>query len=652
MTKTLGRYVKKNFVPLAIASMVFIIYFIPYLGNTHVGVDTIYMMNGLNSVHNWLLIGRQGEAFIHYLFFGEKFSIFYAEGMSLLLYLFVLVAFGILFDRIGKVPAWKSCCFFLLVMVHPIWAEQFYFTMQLFEIAMGMLLTAVAITLAYSAERICQCISVLVMVLLFCIYQTYVVLYISGCICVFLLMYIRNASENIDVAKNYYWRLAFRQATLFLIAVIINSIISNLFFMNDAENHYIDERVLWGKAPFKECLQNITEHIRMAVTGEGIFYSLSFLLSAIILIWCLVRFLFTCRSASKSGICILSVIALQFTPFLMTIYMGSAPAFRAQFILPFTTACNFLLILMLLPVGFQGIAKSIAFRGVAATIICILLSQYYTASQLQYTADLAREDDERRAFAIEQAIRKETGGADKQIVFIGNWPARINRVTVNGEETNRSMFQFCIWGQPRYLDMNFMATEYMKTLGISAARVWDANRIAEARSIAQEMPSWPLDGSIREMDDYVVIKVAPDDYYAEECMVPQIQKCVSAETITFSNDRCNALIEHISNENDVLSIQGWMICLQNDSSYVVPQVCLLDEANNLLYPLSTGTQYRPDLTENFFDSTNYSHGGFLAKAPLSELPEDYSRFRIILSAAVADKTLYFDTDSYVLNWLG
>ena len=52
--------------------------------------------------------------------------------------------------------------------------------------------------------------------------------------------------------------------------------------------------------------------------------------------------------ATAKWMVILVLLVLQITPFLLTIYGGTIPTARSQFVLPFTTGCNFLLALVFL----------------------------------------------------------------------------------------------------------------------------------------------------------------------------------------------------------------------------------------------------------------------------------------------------------------
>ena len=119
MKDSILSYGKKNFRPLIITAMVFLIYFFPYLGNTHVGLDTHTFISYPGSTTNWLSIGRQGGALLHLILFASKYSMFYAQGMAVLTYFLALLFWCYLFKAVADVSTWMSCFYFLLFMIHP-----------------------------------------------------------------------------------------------------------------------------------------------------------------------------------------------------------------------------------------------------------------------------------------------------------------------------------------------------------------------------------------------------------------------------------------------------------------------------------------------------------------------------------------------------
>lgn len=634
MNESILAYGKKNFRPLIITAIVFLVYFFPCLGNTYTGIDTLWYIDDPGTTSNWFSIGRQGGALIHKLFFGFHYSMFYAEGMAFFTYLCALLMFCYLFNYLAKVEAWKGCFAFLLFMVHPIWIEQFYFTMQIFEVAMGVLLSAIMLFLSYRLNGRRRIFVVLGLLLLFSIYQTFAIIYVAGCILCFLLKYIYESTTNVQRSSHYYLHFGLIQAIQFIIAFCANSILTNLFFSKD---DYINGQVRWGTAPVKDCIQRILQHIKCVFLGEGIFFSSAFLISLVFVLVGLICFFRSNTNAPEKIVCVLAIILLQTTPFLLTVYGGVMPAIRSQYILPFTVSCNFLISFVFLnrtDINFVWLKRT-------AYIVALLLmaNQYYTASQLQYATAFVRQSDEYSAFLLEDAIFKETGGATKPIAFVGKMTPRTNNAIVAGEWTHLSVFEFGWWD----------AVEYMKVRGVPIADISE-EQMQAARVYAQSMPSFPLEKSVQDLGDYVIVKLGPDDTYAEEAMPPMIIN-QTIENFKASNDILEAWIDEVRLEGELITFRGWSRRIGQNSTYVEPGVHLWDENHGVLYSLASGTYSRKDLNTAFPDGTDYSHSGVYAKAPLNEMPEGYVNFKVIVSATANGETLYFDTGNPVSAYL-
>lgn len=625
-----------------VTALLFFVYFLPHLASTYIGVDTYHYINDPSTVGNWLLIGRFGGVLIHNFIFGMKYSMFYAQSMAFFTYLLALMLFCFLFENIAGIKSWRTCFFFLLAMIHPIWIEQFYFTMQIFEIAVGLLLTAVSLLLVYHDKTYCKVIAVPVLILLFSIYQTFIAIYIAGCSLCFLLWYIHETQHGLKSGKKSYFKSGLEQASIFIVAFLGDSLISKAFFV--PENH-LNSQILWGKDSASSCIQRVVTHAQQIFSGEGLYYNLAFSVSfLVVLIFCLA--FFRQYHPAEKWVCLLGILVLQATPLLLTVYMGSIPAYRSQFILPFATACNFLLAFQLFPEKSTKGNLPIIWSGIA---VCVLLTQYHTASRIQYTSDVVRQDDERRAFAIEETIFREVGRTSKPVAFVGLMSARTTGSYVFSESTCVSMFQMDkITAQP-YYDVTVWGTAYMRSLGINI-KTASPEQIQAARDYAKTMPCWPLGGCVKDIGDCVVVKLAPDDYYANDMMEADAAASHPGE-IAFSNSELAGWVDSVSILEDDICISGWIFRYGVSTVTSQPDVYLWDEEKDVLYKAASGTQYRLDLNSAFADGTDYSHAGVFAKIPQSRMPEHFRNFRIVLSVTEADRTLYFDTGKLVSDYI-
>lgn len=638
---------KKNLLAVFVGTILFVIYFFPYLGNTFAGLDTVSLINNPGYDSGWSSwLGRQGAALLRKIFNSPQFSMYFAEGTALLCFLLAMIAYVLLFQQLGNVDPWKSIVFFLFCMVHPIWTEQFYWIMQIFEMSAGMLLLPLILFMTFQKKHIWWIGSVPLSLMRFSIYQTFVILYIEGCIICFLLLYIQSAEKNKKLENLFFFKLVIRQIGIFLINFILNTIISKKFFMNDG-SAYLEDQVRWGIDPFQDCLKRVCSTIWEMLTGEGVFYSYAFFLSLIISLIGISLYLWKHKIYQEKWIAVSAYIVLQISSFMLSIYLGNTSAYRSQLNLPFVVACNVLLVFTIYP-------KIIAIKSVNNVIVIglafVLLKQYYSASLLQYTTTLARQNDERRAYAIESEIINTTAGSTKPIALIGIWSTTPNNSCVTGELATQSIFEFGWWEEPRYSGITNWGCEYMRSLGIDI-RTANAEQVIKARQEAQNMPVFPLEGSVKELDDVIVVKISPDDYFATEAMKANVSS-KEAAFVPETSDQLNGNIDAVTLQDNILTFSGWVLEWQCNSSYVLPAVHLWDEDSNTLYSLSSGTQSRADLSAAFPDGTDYSHSGVLAKAELDQLPKDsLNHCRILLSTTRNGEIKYFDTGKYVTDYL-
>lgn len=633
----LGSLHSSNVAAFFLSALLFLLYFFPYLANTSIGVDSHYSIETPGTTYNWLDIGRQGGILLNKLFLQNQFSMFYVETAAFLLYLLALGFFIFLFDRILSVPGWQTGLFFLILMVHPIWTEQLYFSMMIFPIAFGVALLPVILFCAYSEKPLFWGIATAFMILLFSIYQTFAIVYVAGCVLCFLLYYVRQIVSADFPSSLALIKSGVRQVVMFAAAYLINALITNAFF---SSSDYLTGQIIWGQESFETCLGNILTHIIQVVTGSGVFYTASYPLSLLALAAGIFLFFFRYRNATAKWIPLLAILFLQITPFLLTIYGGTIPAYRSQFILPFTTGCNFLLFLVMAGLSLEQKSWKMPFMGICLFAILLgLARQYYTASLLQYSTSIVQQNDQQLSDRIQEKLIETTGGSTKPLAFVGCAPLPETGSFLEGEVAQSSLFRYG-WFGDYPTGLSSRAVSYMNAQG-GSFRAVGVDQLTEARGIAQTMPSFPAEGSIQEADSFIVIKLGADDSYAPKFMTPQVTRVEENAAVSFDN-ALRGSVNVCSTEENTLMITAWVLLPYHDSNYVLPAVHLLDVESNTLYTLNSGTLPTPDLCDLFPENTDYSHCGVMGKAPLEQLPQDLSSCKIILSVTTLDETLYFD----------
>lgn len=69
--------------------------------------------------------------------------------------------------------------------------------------------------------------------------------------------------------------------------------------------------------------------------------------------------------------------------------------------------------------------------------------------------------------------------------------------------------------EPHYFGSSTRIVQFMQSIGINI-NVSPREHFTPARQLAQTMPCWPIEGSIQETDDFIVVKLSEDQYYQED----------------------------------------------------------------------------------------------------------------------------------------
>jgi|GEM_PF-348061 len=637
-------YIQKNRYAFIIGAIFLLLIYGSQIYVLNARADTDIAINDPKSTAGWLGIGRQGAILSRILFERFNFNPYFASSFSFVILIISMVVFSFLFFWLGKMPANASVILFLMFLVHPIFVEQFYFTLQVLEVSFAILLIAISLLtsiagILYRGNSL-KILSVFCMIWAFSTYQLFVILYIAGAIFCFLLLYRRISLEDheklIDI--KIYAEFIFKLILLFGLAMAINTGITHLFFNNSS---YTADMIQWGKQPLKNCIISIIGHVYLVITGNGIFYSLGYIISAVLMAAAIIYGICHKRTAKLKWLYLLAAIGLQVCPFLLTIYEGNIPPARAQFVLPFVIACNMGFVVMCC-----GPSKNKRAAALLVSVV-ILLVQTQTVMRLEYTDDIRFQEDMRLGSQISEKVAAVTDGAGKPIAFVGTKPATLNAACIRGEMIGMSIFSWGSTVQPHYFQSSNRISTLLQTMGFQFKNV-SADQMLEARKTAHDMPVWPAQGSVQEMKDYVIVKLSEDEWYADDIMKAEAEK-IELKKPEFQNSALRWAVDNVSIKEGAFSVSGWLIQPGASSKNAKIQVYLWNEINGSCYQLSTANNQRPDVSKAFPNEADYNNSGFLAKAPLSELDQDLSNYKVIVSYENGSKKIFANTNVSIKN---
>lgn len=198
-------------------------------------IDTEIAINHPKSYFNWLGIGRQGLVFTEYIFGLRWFNPYAATVFGYILICASGILFGYIFWRCNHaVPPIVSACFSLFYFSSPIFVEQFYYELQIFQMAWAFIICVVGVGLSYYGilrkDVVAKILSVLCMIWAFSSYQTFMILHVTAVALCYILLYRRWNEDTVCASDSKkYWLILGWQILLFLCAVVANTAITNVF---------------------------------------------------------------------------------------------------------------------------------------------------------------------------------------------------------------------------------------------------------------------------------------------------------------------------------------------------------------------------------------------------------------------------------------
>ena len=480
-----------------------------WLFNWNPRIDTELVIVYPEIFYSWLEVGRQGLILTEYVFGLRWFNPYVSTVFGYLLICVAGTLFGYLFWRCKQNICAGMCAMFsILYFCSPIFVEQFYFELQIFHIAWAFILTALGVGFSYYGilrnSVIAKIISVFCMIWAFSSYQLFLILHITTVAICFVLLYQKwNEKNGQEVTLQKYWNVLIWQIVLFFCAVIINTIITKLFF---SKSEYLDVQILWGKGDYMYHVRAILGQIYKSFIGLETFYTFFYGIFSIFVIVSSIFYLMKNKEMKLRLLYFLAVVFIQLCPYLLTIYMGDAPTIRAQFVYPFVLAGNIILLM--------GYCKKESVRIVISLLaICAVWNQAGTSMRLIYTQDICEQEDMRLASYIDQRI-DEVSIVKKPIAFVGYYTNKLNAACVKGEMIGKSIFASDYQLDPHYVLSTSRACRVAQVLGFDFEDVSE-NQMLAARKIALEMPTWPNQGCVVDAGEFIVVKLSEDEWPEE-----------------------------------------------------------------------------------------------------------------------------------------
>lgn len=339
------------------------------------------------------------------------------------------------------------------------------------------------------------------------VYQANVSVVITGMSIALLIYSCRMITENTPGSTRLFLRKGLCLIAVFIVSYAVYSIITKLFF---SSSDYLSNQIVWSSKGVLACLHDSARYIRDVLFAKV--DGSTGLLALGIVSMLMMQVLSIGRSRASFAIQALKYISLAMlciSPFLLGLYMGQPPIARTQFSAPIVAAFLIAASYTALPVVKWGKLS----RLISSLIACctVVLSVYSGALNLRnvYTDEVRFQQESVYANSLIADLRSSYSDAVscKPVVFVGKWSAPLNPACKQTDMWGRTLFEHDYMHEGNAAYNTVRCAGFIQAVtGVSLISP-TADQQSFAVDAAFDMPVYPANGSIVELDDIVVVNL-------------------------------------------------------------------------------------------------------------------------------------------------
>ena len=457
-------YLKKSKISILIIFVTLLFSFGMRLISTGFSIDTEMYILDINRAGRWtwlLSLNRYGLVLLNTIFQLNQLPIFVQNFITFIFIICYSVMYCYLFYK--YIPEKYKDSFLkyqfifpILFITNPIFVEQYNFVLQSVSVSLSILLIPISILLIDYASKldsykkyILFLLSILIVTLIFGVYQSIILLYILTICSVYLLKIISDKDNNLK------WLI--KHIIVFGISAFCYMIIGKTFTKNGTG--YLT--IAWTDSSIKEGLINIKNCIISVVKCETIFYNISYVIALLLICLYVIYILFK----NKKNIIakLIAIVGIISGPFYIMIITGVDQLKRTQFNYSFVGA--FIIVLFITYLSYKQ-KKKILIISIIITSIIAYRSGYYSSS-LFHTANEIYLEDRYFADTLNNNIISQDWydeNKDYKLIFVGKKESNINakNIYLKSEIIGSSFFNF----DYKYIyGVNERGNAFMHTLG-------------------------------------------------------------------------------------------------------------------------------------------------------------------------------------------
>lgn len=284
-----------------------------------------------------------------------------------------------------------------------------------------------------------------------------------------------------------WFKYVLHYAVTFIVAFAACTVIRSII----GQNGYAGGYIRWGTAKPSVLINAIFEWIEMILTSKTIPGALYLGIGLLIFIGFVFIYVIKQKGARGFLVAILSVCFIA-APFMLCFVAGGKMPYRTMEALILLEAGGWFVVI-------NFIDKKVITRYILLFVaISIIWNQGVWMNRIFYGADLNSKLDMEMGYSIGQEIERvaNTTQVDKPVAFVGYV-----------QHTSPAIHKLQAVGQSIFNRNNSKYTSYyLRYLGYNFQHASDA-QLERAKVLAKDMSVWPLDGSVKEYDDIIVVRL-------------------------------------------------------------------------------------------------------------------------------------------------
>jgi len=551
---------------------------------------------------DFLAQGRWGGHVTKYIFNSYEFLPFWRDFIAVVLIVIGITLWGYLIQKKSNNYFNNSSVvvFSCVAISCPFFVDNFIFMMTTVEMGLVLCLTAISLNLFVESVEHNDFVKkgipiVLITTLGLAFSELTVVYFLIG---IFIMLFISLFSSVKELKIKEITNTVVKGIIVIVLSLLLNSLIKFTLQMiyGVIPSDYTLRQIVYDfgslKGLYSSLQMSFLSILNSYLSGKHIGPWITFLLSIVFFIYSL--YLSIRRRKITYVLLCLGCIMAAYSMYFIT---GNENLAKRVFI---TNSIYNAFLVSLLFVFLQKTFNLSIIKKLSVILVVILVfyqSKY--VNQVFFVDYLRYQYDVEKMHRIAEEVTKVQNGRHKGLVFIGK-PEDYNLKI--GEVEGYSIFQWDRFAGPQSEFKSDRIFRFMNMHGyfFEEKDVFDRQSVIDQ---SRDMPSYPLEGFVKDEEDYIIVKIGEAPY--------QMKKYTGQD---FKKDYENNSVELIGNadffsyHNNLLTVYGWGIKSGIDSGNIKKQVALVN--NERQYFLKTDSIFRTDVNDQFNDGTDYRYSGY------------------------------------------